>query len=130
MHVWVGPRRPDGTSHQLMITLVRAEAAGEHEKTLGAFLGALKERRIRWSQDAPEYKSLGTISFLGADWSATDRASAVRMRGFMAVGSHDGWVIALASQDVAAHADETLALAERSFKTLRLDDHAEPGAQR
>jgi hypothetical protein len=105
-----------------MVTLVLAEQAkGDQDGVLNTFLAALREVRGDWRQSDPELRRIDSVAFLGADWSGTDAASSTPMKGFVLVGFHGGWVIALTSQDVAAHADESLELARQSFETLRLE---------
>lgn len=121
-YAWVGAQRKDGTRAALMLTLIVDEKAARGltlEQAAGTMLYAVKKLRVGWTQSPAERVTIDGIAFTRIRWSASERKSKRKMRGFILEGRDGDTLVTLSSQDVLPQAEHALSLAETGAKTFK-----------
>jgi hypothetical protein len=122
VNVWVGPTRDDGTRGQVMVltlpeTAERLEQS-KLEELFGELVVGLRERRTGWKQSATEKGLINGLVFLRIRWSGRDKTTDIALHGVVYAAIAGETLVQLSSQDIDAHYQGALGLAESSIFTF------------
>ena len=125
LRAWVGPPRSDGTSPQLMVLTLQLQPDELQkytlEQTLDELISALSFQRKNWTRSATEKGMINGLVFARSRWHGEDETIG-RMRGFVYVALAGDTLIQISSQDVEAHNERALRVAESSAFTFERTD--------
>ncbi|HYC88678.1 MAG TPA: hypothetical protein VEO54_05670 [Thermoanaerobaculia bacterium] len=123
--------RPDGTRPMILVTLADVRGMSDtpesRQKIAEATIAGVQRRRDEWQVEKSDAK-VGDMPVVRYAWSgvtipASDGAAArLRARGVMLVGVDRGVAFVLHTQDVDAHAGESIPALERLMATFRFGE--------
>jgi len=95
------------------------EESDTPEQYLDRWLDRLKQRRTNWSQTPIERGRINGLSFIRIHWSGTDPDNQAKLHGFVYVAKDGPKYIQIRSQDVEAHHEQSLKIAETAALTFK-----------
>jgi hypothetical protein len=123
---WKGPVRFDGSTPQLLVSVVPVPPEGREtppDEYLDGLLDICRKGQAStfptWNAGRREQGRINGIPFTRARISGSSARGAGRMTGFAYLTLDDDNLVFMLSQDIAPHDGEALSLAEASVLTLR-----------